>query len=128
MDPFSYYSFGLANGKIITFTFDYYDVSYQKYFQSEGRNVSNIIGRFYCDIVKSIFSFDGKNWTSNIVETSDDDEKFMCNEFYPDGKYSLWFQLTVIKNLRNERLESHYRWKKSECPNLKISTFDSKTL
>ena len=58
-------------------------------------------GSFFCDIDKSLISFDGKNWTSNIVKTSADDEIFICERVINDIHFQ--FQLAVIKNLRTER-------------------------
>ena len=52
-------------------------------------------------IDKSLFIFDGKNWTGNIVERSDDDQiliKSFCQPYFMS-----WFQLTVIKNSQKER-------------------------
>ena len=64
----------------------------------------SLVDRTICkDLEKPLFLFDGKNWTGNVVEISDDDKR-LTNEFCQLGIKS-WFQLTVIKNSQKERYE-----------------------
>jgi len=79
---FADYEFGVANGEIIVFSFGHRD------------DINNCN-----DIVVSLMSFDEENWTSNIVET--DDQNLMCEMYF--SRLFQFSQLMVLKNARKER-------------------------